>query len=338
MTTNLPSEYKVARFEQAGGPLVIATVKLEMPKKGEILAKILASGVCHSDAIVQSGGWGNPFPIIPGHEAIGEVVAVGPDEDHWKVGDRVGGAWHGGRHCVSCRRGLFQACDQEQVNGLSRNGTHGEYAILRSEAAVSVPKDIDPVAYAPLLCAGVTVFNSLRQQKIFPGQTVAVQGLGGLGHLALQYTSKMGYRTIAISSSSAKKEFAHKLGAHEYIDASKGDIGGQLQKLGGASAILFTAPSGKDIQSLLGGLAPMGKLVILAAAEPTEINTALMIQKGLGIQAWPSGHSLDSEEAISFAHLHGVNCMVEKFPLDQANEALKHMLEGKVRFRGVLVP
>lgn len=170
------------------------------------------------------------------------------------------------------------------------------------------------------------------------GSLVAVQGLGGLGHLALQYTNKMGYRTVAISSSSEKKDFAMQLGAHDYIDASQGDIGAQLQKLGGAACIIFTAPNQKLIPSLLQGLGPLGKLLILAASAPVEVNTASMIAKGLSIVAWPSGHALDSEEAVSFAQIHGVNCMVENFPLDKANEALEKMVAGKVRFRGVLVP
>jgi D-arabinose 1-dehydrogenase-like Zn-dependent alcohol dehydrogenase len=181
-------------------------------------------------------------------------------------------------------------------------------------------------------------YPALRRQGILPGSTVAVQGLGGLGHLALQYTSKLGYRTVAISSSSEKKDFAMQLGAHDYIDASQGDIGQQLQKLGGASCIIFTAPNQKLIPSLLQGLGPLGKLLILAASAPVEVNTASMISKGLSLVAWPSGHALDSEEAIAFAQVHNVNVMIEKFPLDKANEALEKMVSGKVRFRGVLIP
>ena len=211
-----------------------------------------------------------------------------------------------------------------------------EYVTLGTEAVVPVPSDIDPAEYAPILCAGVTVFNALRQQHITNGELVAVQGLGGLGHLALQYTNKMGYRTVAISSSDAKQKFAKDLGAHQFIDGSKGDVGEQLQKLGGAACIILTAPEAKLIPPLLNGLGPLGKLLILAAAGPTEINTAAMIGKGLSVVAWPSGHSLDSEEAIEFAMTHGVNCMIEKFPMDKANEALEHMVSGKVRFRAVL--
>lgn len=227
-------------------------------------------------------------------------------------------------------------CQNEAINGVTRNGGYGEYVILRTEAVVSVPRDVDPAEYAPLLCAGVTVFNSLRKQNITTGELVAVQGLGGLGHLALQYASKMGYKVVAISSSDAKQKFAKDLGANEYIDTSKGDAGEQLQKMGGAACIILTAPSAKVIPGLMKGLGLQGKLLILAAAGPVEINTVPMIGKGLSISAWPSGHALDSEEAIDFAMIHGVHCMVEKFPLDKANEAIEHMLSGKVRFRAVL--
>jgi D-arabinose 1-dehydrogenase-like Zn-dependent alcohol dehydrogenase len=218
-------------------------MSMALTDRNQILAKVLASGVCHSDALVKHAGFGNSFPIVPGHEVVAEVVAVPDTEKRWKVGDWVGGAWHGGHcgaykfnrplsfghqlsvqtgHCKPCRRGLFQMCVEETVNGVYRDGGYGEYVDLRTEAAVALSRDIDPAAYAPLLCAGVTVYNSLRRQNVMAGDLVAIQGLGGLGHLALQYVNKMGYRTVAISSSSAKKEFAMKLGAHEYIDSSKG--------------------------------------------------------------------------------------------------------------------
>jgi D-arabinose 1-dehydrogenase-like Zn-dependent alcohol dehydrogenase len=227
-------------------------------------------------------------------------------------------------------------CTSEAINGVTRDGGYGEYVTLRSEAVVRVPEDVDPAEYAPILCAGVTVFNSLRNQRIIPGELVGVQGLGGLGHLALQYANKMGYKVVAISSSATKEKFARDLGAHEYIDGSKEDIGQALQKMGGAACIIFTAPNADLIPGLLSGLGPLGKLLILAAAGPVEIDTAMMIHDGLSIVAWPSGHALDSEEAIDFAMRHKVHCMIERFKLDDANEALDHMLSGKVRFRGVL--
>lgn len=228
-------------------------------------------------------------------------------------------------------------CKNEAVNGVTRDGGYGEYVTLRSEAVVRVPSDVDPAEYAPILCAGITVFNAMRNQHIIPGEVVGIQGLGGLGHLALQYANKMGYKTVAISSSAAKEKFARDLGAHEYIDGSKEDVGEALQKLGGAACIVLTAPNGSLIPPLLSGLAPLGRLLILAAAGPVEINPSTMIQNGLSIVAWPSGHALDSEEAIDFAMRHEVKCMIERFKLDQANEALDHMMSGKVRFRAVIM-
>lgn len=228
-------------------------------------------------------------------------------------------------------------CTSEAINGVTRDGGYGEYATIRTESLVSVPKSVDPAEFAPFLCAGVTTFNSLRKQNIPPGETVAVQGLGGLGHLAIQFANKMGYRTIAISSSANKEKFARELGAHEYIDSSKGDIGQQLKELGGAACIVLTAPNPNLVGPLMGGLAPRGKLLVLAAAGPITVDTGVMIQGGLSVTAWPSGHATDSEETIEFARTHGVKCLVETFKLDDANKALDHMMKGSVRFRAVLV-
>lgn len=212
-----------------------------------------------------------------------------------------------------------------------------EYCVLRSEAAVPIPDGIDVAEAAPLLCAGVTVFNAIRQMKIIHGGTVAIQGLGGLGHLAVQYASKMGYRTVALSSSDKKKDFAMKLGAHDYLDSSKGKHEEELQKLGGADLIVVTAPNPEIVPPLIYGLAPTGKIVILAPVGEIKFDTTPMILKGLSVHGWPSGHQLDSQDAIAFAQVHGVKCMIEKFKLEQANEAFEHMTSGKVRFRGVLV-
>ncbi|KAK5955511.1 hypothetical protein OHC33_003151 [Knufia fluminis] len=341
MPANLPKTFKVGVFKEAGKPLSFEERELKLPEDGEVLVKVLACGVCHSDAVVGFGGFGNSFPIIPGHEVIGEIAAVPSSEKRWKEGDRVGAPWHGGHDntCKACRRGLAQMCENEQINGVTRDGGYGQYVTLRTEAVVSIPKEVDPAEFAPQLCAGVTVFNAMRQQKILPGETVAVQGLGGLGHLALQYCAKSGYRTVAISSSSTKKDFATQLGAHDYIDGSKGDIGKQLQDLGGAACILLTAPNSKLIPQLIGGLGPLGKLVVLAATDgPAQVDTNSMIQKGLSVSAWPSGQTQDSEDTIVFARVHDVKCMVEKFPLEKANEALEKMQKGDIRFRGVLTP
>ncbi|KAF4305772.1 putative alcohol dehydrogenase [Botryosphaeria dothidea] len=337
MSPSLPKTYKAAVIEQANAPLTIKDLPLKEPQRGQILVKVKACGVCHSDEGVRTGGFGQT-PIVPGHEVIGDIVALGPDEKKWKIGDRVGGPWHGGHDgiCKQCNRGLFQMCENEAINGVTQDGGYAEYVLLRTEATVRIPEGIDPVEAAPLLCAGVTVFNAMRQMKITSGGTVAIQGLGGLGHLAVQYARKMGFRTVALSRDASKKDFATKLGATDYVDGSKENTAEALQKLGGADLVVVTAPNPKIMGDLVNGCAPGGTVLILAPVGEITVNTFPMILKGINVRGWPSGHALDSEEAIAFAQVHGVHCMVEKFPLSQANEAMEHMLSGKVRFRAVL--
>ncbi|KAI4247424.1 MAG: hypothetical protein LQ352_006151 [Teloschistes flavicans] len=312
MAPSLPKTYKAAVFKKANEKLSIEQVDLKEPEEGQVLIKVLATGVCHSDSMTQSGVMGSSFPVVPGHEMIGEVVAVGPGEKKWKM------------------------CENETVNGVFRDGGYAEYCLLRSEATVSIPSDVDPAAFCPFLCAGVTVFNSMRHQRIPAGEIVAVQGLGGLGHLAVQYASKMGYRTVALSSSGSKEKFARDLGAHEYLDGSKEDHAEALQKLGGASLIVSTVPDATSLGKLVNGLGLLGKLLILAPSGDVAVPTVPMLTKGLSVTSWPSGHAVDSEEAIAFARLHDIKCMVEKFPLDKANEAYEHMMSGKARFRAVI--
>lgn len=345
-SSNLPKTFKAAVFKEKGGPLVLEDRELQHPKPGTILVKVEACGVCHSDQVVQAGVMSS-FPIIPGHEAIGRIVAVGQEagESHaygaerFKVGDRVGAAWHGGHDgsCRACQLGYYQMCENEEINGVTRDGGYAEYVTLRSEAAVPIPDDIDAAKFAPLLCAGVTVFNSMRQQHKPPGSLVAIQGLGGLGHLAIQYARKAGYRVVAVSSSGSKEEFARKLGAHEYLDGSKVDIAESLQKLGGADIIVATAPNSEIVGKLVGGLGILGKLLILALAGEIKVDTTALIQKGTSVGGWPSGHALDSKDAIEFARVHDVDCLVETFPLSDVQKAFDHMVSGKVRFRSVIV-
>jgi len=337
--TPLPKTYKAAVFEKVNAPFTLKDVDLKAPAPGQVLVKVIATGVCHSDAGVQSGAFGNSFPIVPGHEVIGNVAAVGDGEKRWKVGDRVGGPWHGGHDaiCKQCQRGQFQMCQNAAVNGVTQDGGYAEYVLLRTEAVVKVPTDVDPVEYAPILCAGITVFNSIRKLQITSGELVAVQGLGGLGHLAVQYANKMGYQVAALSSGDKKRDFAHKLGAHEYIDTSKDDPSKKLMELGGAALIVCTAPNPKAISPLTGGLAPGGKLLVLAPCGPIEINSVDLIMKAASVAGFPSGHALDSEEAIAFTKLHGIRCMVEKFPLNDVQKAFDHMMSGDVRLRSVLV-
>ncbi|KAG8159983.1 hypothetical protein KVR01_010620 [Diaporthe batatas] len=338
MAPSLPKTFKAAVINDKGDGLTLKDIDLKLPGPGQVLIKSLACGVCHTDDFMRQGFLGNSFPRIPGHEVIGDIVAVGEGVTRIKEGERVGGTWHGGHDgtCRSCQRGMFQMCDNEEINGVTMDGGYAEYVLLRAEAAVRIPKDLDPAEAAPLLCAGVTTFNSMRRMGVMQGDIVAVQGLGGLGHLAVQYASRMGYEVVALSSGSEKKEFATKLGAHHYVDTSKEDPAKALMKLGGAAMICSTAPNPKAISPLVGGLAPQGKLIVLAPVGPVEFDTAMMVTKAASVHGWPSGHALDCEEAIAFAGTHGVKCMIEKFPLEKVQEAFEHMTSGKVRFRSVL--
>ncbi|KUJ15924.1 putative alcohol dehydrogenase [Mollisia scopiformis] len=334
---SLPKTYKRAAFREAGGPLVIEETNLVLPSKNEILIKVEACGVCYTDGLSQNNSAAG-YPIVPGHEIIGYVVAVGDGVTGWKAGDRAGGPWHGGHDgtCHACKKGYFQMCDNPAVNGFTKDGGYAEYCTLRFEAAVRVPSHVDAAKYAPILCAGVTVFNAMRNMNVPAGSTVAIQGLGGLGHLAIQYANKFGYRVVALSRDSNKEQFARQLGAHEYIDGSKLDVAKALQKLGGASLIVSTAPSADAIKPLLKGLGVLGKLLILSVPGEVSVDTLVMIKYGLSVQVWPSGHALDSEDAIRFTEMEDINCMIEKFPLEKANEAYQAMLKGTVRFRAVI--
>ncbi|EUC33122.1 hypothetical protein COCCADRAFT_26527 [Bipolaris zeicola 26-R-13] len=340
MPSDIPTSCRAVVIGKVGAPWTIKDVPVSSPNAGEVLIKVQACGICHSDVFLQQGHLGDHiFPRVPGHEVIGTVVAVGEGEQKWKVGDRVGGGWHGGHDgvCKACNRGLFQICDKKDINGVSKDGGYAEYCTLRSEAAVRIPADADAAEYAPLLCAGVTVFNGIRKMNIQQGDTVVIQGLGGLGHLALQYSRKMGYRTVALSSSSDKKDFAFQLGATDYIDTSKESAAEGLEKMGGASLIVVTAPNPQIIGPLVDGLGPLGKMLVLAPVGDVPINTVSLVLGGRSVHGWPSGHALDSEEAIDFAERQGVKCMIEKFPFDKAEDAVKHMESGKVRFRSVIV-
>ncbi|KAF4965504.1 hypothetical protein FSARC_6684 [Fusarium sarcochroum] len=339
MTLSLPKTYKALFFENKDSGLTLQEVELQQPGPGYILVKVLACGICHSDLFVKQGRLGDVFPRVPGHEAVGDVVAVGEGVTNFKTGERVGAAWHGGHDgtCRSCQRGLFQTCRNGEINGVTMDGGYAEYILLRAEAAVRVPADADPAEIAPLLCAGVTVFNAMRNMGVIQGGLVAVQGLGGLGHLALQYASKMGYTVVALSSGNDKKDFATQLGAHHYVDTSAEDAAEALQKLGGADMVIATAPNAKVVSPLAAGLAPLGKLVVLAPIGLVDFDTVPMIMKSLSVHGWNSGHQQDSEDAIAFAHTHGVKCIIEKFPfLTNCREAFDKMENGKVRFRSVL--
>ena len=329
------------RVTKPGAALSVVETDIIDPKPGQVRVKVQACGICHSDAFVKSGAFpGLQLPRTPGHEIAGVIDAVGSGVDQWRVGERVGVGWHGG-HCFvcnACRRGHFINCEKAQVTGISYDGGFAEYAVVRAEAVARIPDGLSPEDAGPLLCAGITTYNALRNSGVRPGDTVAVQGIGGLGHLGIQYAAQMGLRTVALSSGSSKEALARELGAHEYIDTSKTGASEGLQRLGGADLVLATAPNADAIASTLGGLKPRGKLLIVAApGEPFPVS-AFALLTGKTIAGWPSGTAMDSQDAMSFATLTGVRPRTEVFALEKADEALSRVLENKVRFRAVLRP
>jgi alcohol dehydrogenase, propanol-preferring len=311
------------------------------PGAGWVRIKVEACGMCHSDAFVRSGAFpGITLPRIPGHEIAGRIDAVGANVTAWKVGDRVGVGWHGGHcgECDACRRGLFINCPRGGITGITHDGGYAEYAVVPSESVARLPDGLDAAAAGPLLCAGVTTYNALRHSGARPGDLVAVQGIGGLGHLGIQFAAKMGFRTVALSSGSDKEALARQLGAHAYIDTNKVTAAEGLQELGGADVILATAPHSAAIASTVGGLKSRGKLVLVAAPhEPLTINPFSLLS-GKSIAGWPSGSAIDSEDTMRFSVMVGVRAQVETFPLERAEDAFAHLMANKVRFRAVLVP
>ncbi|KAI1262387.1 alcohol dehydrogenase GroES-like domain-containing protein [Xylariaceae sp. FL1019] len=338
---DLPKTIKQAVFKELGGPLVIETVPLQMPSDGEILVRVEACGVCHSDIFGQYNVFGGGFPVVPGHEIIGSVAALGPGVTGWRVDERIGGAWHGGHdgNCARCKSGYPQLCEPLVVNGVTKNGGYSEYCLLRSNAAVKVSSGVDAVKQAPMLCAGSTVFGALKSAGLKAGETVAVQGLGGLGHMAVQFARRMGYRVIAISRGRDKEISTRELGAHEYIDSTEGDAGDALRKLGLAKLVLTTAMDTSAMVPLIKGIDVMGKLLILSLPESgaMQIDTnQLLTGGGISVQSWPVGNNVDGEKTLEFAQIQGLDCAVETFPLDRAQEAFDAMLSGKVRYRAVI--
>ena len=335
------AKMKAVQISKANGPFEVVERDIPEPGDGELRIKVEACGICHSDAFVKAGAFpGLVLPRIPGHEIAGRVDAVGANVGSWKKGDRIGVGWHGGHcfECNACRKGLWLNCEKARVTGISFDGGYAEYAVVPHVAAARIPDQLDAADAGPLLCAGVTTYNALRNSGARPGDTVAVQGIGGLGHLGIQYAARMGFRTIAISSGPEKEELARQLGAHEYIDTKKMKASEGLQKLGGADLVLATAPYADAIASTVDGLKPRGKLLIVAAPfEPLAVS-AFSLLSGKTIAGWPSGSSIDSEEAMAFSALTNVRPRIEKFKLDQAEEAFGKVMSNKVRFRAVLTP
>jgi len=334
------SRVTAVQVSKPGGNFEIVERPIPEPARGQVRIKVEACGICHSDALVKEGHWpGIQYPRVPGHEIAGRIDAVGADVTLWKRGQRVGVGWHGGHDftCEACRRGDFLLCQVGKITAISFDGGYAEYMIANAEAVAAIPDDLPADQAAPLLCAGITVYNSLRNSGARGGDLVAVQGIGGLGHLGIQYARQMGFRTVAIGRGGDKGPLARKLGAHEYVDTSAGAPAEALQKLGGARVILATAPDSKAISALVDGLAANGKLVIVGASpEPLTITPLQLIGARRSIQGWPSGTAKDSEDTMQFSALTGVRPMIERYPLEKAADAYQQMISGKARFRVVL--
>ncbi len=331
---------RAVQVGKPGGNFEVVERAIPEPGRGQVRVKVEACGICHSDALVKEGYWpGIQYPRVPGHEIAGRIDAVGADVTLWKPGQPVGVGWHGG-HCFicdPCRRGEFILCQNEKITAISFDGGYAEYMIAPAEAVAAMPDDLPADEAAPLLCAGITVYNAMRNTGARAGDTVAIQGIGGLGHLGIQYARQMGFRTVAIGRGGDKEALARKLGAHEYVDTSKGSAAEALQKLGGAHVILATAPDSKSTSPLIEGLAKDGTLLIVGAgAEPLTFTPLQLIGPRRTVRGWPSGTAKDSEDTLRFSSLTGVRPMIERYPLEKAAEAYERMISGKARFRVVL--
>ena len=332
---------KAAQISKPGASLQIVEREIPEPRFGEVRIKVQACGVCHSDVLTKEGRWpGIQYPRVPGHEVAGVIDEIGDGVTTvWRKGQRVGVGWHGGQDntCRECRRGDFRNCRNLKISGISYDGGYQEYMIAPVEALAAIPDTLSNAEAAPLLCAGVTTYNSLRHSGAMPGDLVAVQGVGGLGHLGIQFASKFGYKTVAIGRGSENVALAKKLGANEYIDSQSTNAAQALQKLGGAQVILATAPSSKAMSELIDGLGPNGRLIVVGAGpDPIEVTPIQLITGSRSIQGWSTGTPADSEDTLYFAEFSGIRPLIETYPLERAGEAYERMLSGKAQFRVVL--
>jgi D-arabinose 1-dehydrogenase-like Zn-dependent alcohol dehydrogenase len=331
---------RAVQVGSAGGALELVEREVPAPGTGQVLIKVQACGICHSDSLTKDGLWpGLQYPRVPGHEVAGVIDTVGASVEGWKAGERVGVGWHGGHcgHCANCRRGYFVVCEKGQVPGISYDGGYADYLVAPVEALARMPSDLDDVDAAPLLCAGITTFNALRNSGARAGDLVAILGIGGLGHLGVQFAQRMGFRTVAIARGEDKAPLAKQLGAHHYIDSRKENVADALKALGGAKVILATVTNGDAMTAALGGLGLNGKLIILGVADkPIEVPSVQFIMGLNAVQGWPSGTSVDSEDTLAFSALAGVKPMIETYPIERAAEAYDRMMSGAARFRVVL--
>lgn len=333
---------RAVQVSKPKGPFEIVEREIPSPGPGEVRIKVQACGICHSDMMVKDGLFpGIQFPRVPGHEVAGVIDAVGEGVKDWSVGQKVGVGWYGGHctECEACRRGDFILCAKGKIAGISYDGGYAEYMIAPKQALALIPDELSAVEAAPLLCAGITTFNALRNSVAKPGDTVAVLGIGGLGHLGVQYSAKMGFNTVAIARGRDKEALAKQLGAKHYIDSEAEDVSKSLQKLGGAKVILSTVTNNDAITAAIGGLSNSGELVIVGVPfEPVHVPALTLIMGNRSIKGWASGTSIDSQDTMNFSALTKVRSMNQTFPLDKVEEAYECMLSGKARFRVVLVP
>jgi D-arabinose 1-dehydrogenase-like Zn-dependent alcohol dehydrogenase len=331
---------KAVQVPKPGADFELVERGVPQPGQGQVRIRVLACGVCHSDVITKEGMMpGMSYPRVPGHEVAGVIDEVGAGVEAWKKGERVGVGWHGGHDgtCLSCRRGDFINCVNAQVCGISFDGGYQEYMVAPVEALAHMPESLEPAEAAPLMCAGITTFNALRHSGALPSDLVGIQGIGGLGHLAIQFAYRFGYRVAAIGRGPENAALAKKLGADYYIDSAATDAASELQKLGGARVILTTAPSGKSMSSLVDGLGPNGSMVVVgASADPVEVSTGQLLFGKREIHGWASGIATDSEDTLRFAEMRGVRPMIEAYPLEKAAEAYERAMSGNAEFRVVL--
>jgi len=334
------SKMRAVQVPGPNKPFELVERKIPSPKNGTVRVKVQACGVCHSDSFTKEGAFpGIQYPRVPGHEIAGVIDAIGDDAGDWKTGQRVGIGWHGGhcRICESCRRGDFMTCSRLQIPGITYDGGYADYVIVPIEALAIIPAELSAAEAAPLMCAGITTFNALRNSGAIAGHTVAILGIGGLGHLAVQYAVKMGFRTVAIARGKDKQSLSQKLGAHHYIDSESQRVSEELQKLGGAKVILSTVTDSKAINAAAEGLSIDGKLLIVGIApEPVAASTLWLIGGRRSLAGWPCGTSIESQDAMSFSALAKVRSMNQIFPLEKAAEGYELMMSGKARFRVVL--
>jgi D-arabinose 1-dehydrogenase-like Zn-dependent alcohol dehydrogenase len=331
---------KFVQVQNAGSRLDVVLRDVPEPKSGEVRVRVEACGVCHSDSVTVAGLF--PFvtyPRVPGHEIVGTVESVGPNVPQWKVGQRAGIGWYGGqcRRCEPCRRGDLVACQNLSIPGVTYDGGYAEYVVASAEALAAVPDGLKSADAAPLLCAGITTFNALRHTGARPPDTVAILGMGGLGHLGVQFAAKLGFNTVAIARGSDKAKFAHDLGARHYVDSTRDDVAQSLQSLGGARVILATVTEADAISAVVGGLGYKGELVIVGVpAKPIQVSVPGLVMQRQSIHGWPSGTSIDSEDTLRFSEMSGIRPLIEKYPLEKAADAYDRMMSGKARFRVVL--